>query len=364
MKKTYLLYTVSFLTTLITACSGGGGGSSTGVTTGVGGTVSATITVPGIGTGGGAYSLGTLDGSWVSGCEGGANGDNWSYTRTMIISGNSVVQNIARFRQNQTCSGPVDVTEVISFTMAWGSYDSTGYSNNATYSNYSWLVTPVTSYGLARLGTLGACAGGSFTLGVTQECRTSTTASYPYYLADNVFLPVSQGPNLYTTTLGITYAFGTYRKVVSNPSAIDGIYAYTNGGTYWKLIISGDRYAYINADDSNSDRIFIDAGSLSAGPAITTPAGASSFALTTKSKLMQPRVASGATNLNAATACGFSDYANGIIKNLLLSGTCTSTPTHLMYKLTGGSLQFTFSNLPLPAVFSGPTLFAPWNYSP
>lgn len=172
---------------------------------------------------------------------------------------------------------------------------------------------------------------------------------------------------MYSTSVGIGYAFGTFRKVVSSPSAIDGVYAYTDTNIFTKLIISGDRYAYISADDLNSSRIFIVSGSLSGASDVSIPAGASSFMTTVKSKIWQPRLASGATELNTAspTACGFTDYANGIVKNLLASGTCMTSPTHLMYKLAGNTLQMTFSNLPLPPNFSsGVTLYTPWKYSP
>lgn len=353
LKKTNFAILCSILISLA-ACSGGGGGG--------GGVAAATVVIPGIGAGGSAYVAGTLDGTWTSGCEGGANGDNWSYVQTMTISGNSVVQNNNWYRQNQTCAGAADALEVISFTMAWGNYDTTGYSNNATYSNYSWLITPLTAYGLAKMGNYGVCTSASFSLNVATQCRSSTTGSYKYYLADNIFLPVGQGPNS-ATSVGIHYDFGTFRKVVSNPSAIDGIYAYTDSIIFTKLIISGDRYAYISADDVNSSRIFVVSGSLSGASDLSIPAGASSFMTSVKSKIWQPRLASGATELNTASppACGFTDYANGVVKNLLASGTCMTSPTHLMYKLIGSTLQMTFSNLPLPPNFSsGVTLYAPW----
>ncbi len=369
MKKinnTNVSLVVLTLTSFIQLSCTGGGGSPAGGGSGGGTGATATVVVPGIGTGGSAYILGTLDGTWTSGCEGGANGDNWSYIKTMTISGNTVVQNNNWYRQNQTCTGTVDTSEVISFTMSWGSYDATGYSSNASYSNFSLLITPLTANGLARMGNYGVCTFASFSLNVATQCRTSTTGSYKYYLADNIFLPETVGPQS-GAAIGIGYAFGTFRKVVSNPSAIDGIYAYTDSVNFSKIIISGDRYAYISADDVSSNRIFVVSGSLSQGPTISLPAGASSFVTTVKSKIWQPRLSAGATELNTASppACGFNDYANGVVKNLLVGGTCTSSPTHLLYKLTGNALQLTFSNLPLPINFSsGIMLYAPWKYSP
>ncbi len=282
----------------------------------------------------------------------------------MTISGNAVIQNSNWYRQNQTCTGTVDVSEVISFTMSWGSYDTTGYSNNATYSNFSRLITPLTSNGLARMGNYGICTFSSFSLNVQTECRISTVGSYKYYLADNIFLPEVQGPQLYSTSLGISYAFGTFRKVVTTPSAFDGIYAYTDSSTFTKLMISGDRFVYIEANDLDSSRIAVASGSLSTGPVVSLPIGTMTFTVTTKSKILQPRLASGATDLNNGAICGFTDYANGVVKNILTSGTCTQNPANLMMKLAGSALHFRLGNLPLPTVFPSLILYAPWKYSP
>lgn len=342
---------------------GGGGGSGGGATT--------TTVVPGIGTGGSTYIDGTADGTWVTGCEGGANGDNWSFDNTMIISGSSLTISEKRFRNNQTCSGSPDVSIQITATVNWGSYDTTGYSSNATYSNFSMKVTPLTTNGLNRLGNTGLCTNSSFTLNVETECAPSTTGNLKYYLADNIFLTDTTHLDGFgvVTDSGLSFLFSSYRKVVSDTSDLDGTYA-TSGslGSFFKLMISGSRFAFIYGDSAGDSFIHVVSGSYTVGSSVMSPAGATAVTLNIKSKIWQPRNTTGASDLNTAVRCGFTNYTNGVVKNLLIGGTCQSVLTNGIFKVTGNTIQVDpgsiLSNSTSPAAtsFTIPALSKPWYY--
>ncbi|MBY0452067.1 MAG: hypothetical protein K2P92_03460, partial [Bdellovibrionaceae bacterium] len=280
--------------------------------------------VTGIGSGGGAYTAGMLDGNWTTDCEGGANGDNWSYRRNMTISGISVQINETWYRANQACTGGGDVESKYSFSMNWGTYDTTGYSADATYSNHSWKVKPLTAAGATKLNYLnyGVCTAGVFVVNTQLECSSSATGSYKYFMADNIFLPEVQGPENYAQTRGIAYAFGTYRKVLSNGGTFDGIYAAVQS-TY-KLIISGNKIALIESD-LNSSFIRLSAGTFIPNGLVSSPPAARWLRITFKSIIAQGRSAAGVTFLNSNSICGLSNYTNGTVKNLITTGTCSAT---------------------------------------